>query len=168
MIKRATSLTCAWKDMYEGILNHSQNEVVKTNADKIGNIVNLSSSFTGSSYTIREKYQNAMTNFAQFGRSDIFITFTCTTEWNEITKNLEEWQCVKYRPDLVIRVFCLKLAELIKEIKKKYILAVPIAHCTCYHVSETGSSLCANVDYPKQYVDYPTNICCPNTQALIA
>ncbi|GBP67504.1 hypothetical protein EVAR_49870_1 [Eumeta japonica] len=54
------------------------------NASNIGQHVILPSSFTGSPRFMNEKSQDAMTYVRKFGRPDLFITFTCNTEWPEI------------------------------------------------------------------------------------
>ncbi len=75
-----------------------------------------------------QKYQDAMAIVRKYGRPDLFITFTCNPKWKEITENLLEGQSADMRPDLVARVFSLKLKRLLKDIKKKHIFGVPVAH----------------------------------------
>ena len=50
-------------------------------------------------------YQDAMTIVRKYGKSDLFITFTCNPLWDDITSNLLPNQKVTDRPDLVVRVF---------------------------------------------------------------
>ena len=52
----------------------------------------------------------------EFGKPDLFITFTCNPQWKEITENLFKYQSVENRLDLVASVFRLKYKELIREI----------------------------------------------------
>ncbi len=52
----------------------------------------------------------------KFGRPDLFVTFTCNPELLEITAELLERQTSKDCPDLVSRVFQLKLIKMIKDI----------------------------------------------------
>ena len=51
----------------------------------------------------------------------MFVTFTCNPKWKEIKDNLYPGQIASDRPDLIARVFHLKLASLIDEITKKSI-----------------------------------------------
>ena len=57
----------------------------------------------------------------EFGKPDLYITFTCNPKWKEITDNVREYQKVENRPDLIVRVFRLKCKELIKDIVEKKI-----------------------------------------------
>ena len=55
----------------------------------------------------------------RFGISDLFITMTCNPNWREIKENLLPGQSASDRPDLVIRVFHLKVKYLLDLITKK-------------------------------------------------
>ena len=48
----------------------------------------------------------------KFGKPDLFITFAYNPQWEEITSVLLLDQKASDRPDLIVRVFCLKLKEL--------------------------------------------------------
>lgn len=64
----------------------------------------------------------------KFGKPDLFITFTCNPTWPEITDNLLPNQTASDRPDLVDRVFKLKLEALLKDIVVYGVLGeVPVA-----------------------------------------
>ena len=54
---------------------------------------------------------------ARRGKPHYFITMTCDKNWPEILANLEEGQNPMDRPDLCNRVFKMKLAELMKDIR---------------------------------------------------
>jgi hypothetical protein len=56
------------------------------------------------------------------GCPDAFITFTCNPQWLEIKRVLPLGQQPQDRPDLVTRVFKIKLKELISHIHKNHIL----------------------------------------------
>ncbi|XP_073411764.1 uncharacterized protein [Dendrobates tinctorius] len=83
----------------------------------IGKTVILPSSFEGSPNNMQQRYQDAMAIVTKYGRPDIFVTMTCNPKWMEITENLEPWQQVEHKPDLVACVFRLKLNSLLKDIK---------------------------------------------------
>jgi hypothetical protein len=61
------------------------------------------------------------------GCSDAFVTFTYNPQWLEIKRALLLEQQPQDRPDLVTRVFKIKLKELINDIHKKHILGRTIA-----------------------------------------
>jgi hypothetical protein len=60
-------------------------------------------------------------------RITLFITITFNPEWPETKENLKPWQRSEYRPDLIARVFNLKLKELLKDIIERQILGVVVA-----------------------------------------
>lgn len=51
-----------------------------------------------------------------YGKSDLFVTFTCNPTWPEIQNELLQGQTATDRPDLVARVFSLKLDAFKKDI----------------------------------------------------
>lgn len=76
----------------------------------------LPSSFTGSARNMRQLCLDAMAIFGTIGKPDLFITFTCNTRWLEITSNLLPGEEPHDRPDMVTRVFHLKLKDFMKDI----------------------------------------------------
>jgi hypothetical protein len=62
-------------------------------------------------------YHDAMARVRKFGKPDLFVTFTCNPKWKEIIDALLPGQTAKDRPELVTRVFNLKLDALLKDIK---------------------------------------------------
>jgi hypothetical protein len=62
-------------------------------------------------------YQDAMARVRKFGKPDLFVTFTYNPKWKEIIDALLLGQTAKDRPELVTRVFNLKLDALLKDIK---------------------------------------------------
>ena len=83
---------------------------------EIGRHVILPSTFQGSPRHMQQQYQDAMAIVSECGTPDVFLTFTCNPKWREINENLYEGEKVEDRPDLVARVFRLKLKALKKMI----------------------------------------------------
>ena len=57
------------------------------------------------------------------GPPDLFVTMTCNPRWIEIERHVESHipgQHPNDRPDVITKVFKIKLDELIKDIKKKH------------------------------------------------
>ena len=77
---------------------------------------------------MRERYYDAMSIVGKYGKPDMFITMTCNPRWKEIQENLFEGQTAIDRPDLVARVFKLKLDQLKKEILENNIFGEVAAH----------------------------------------
>ena len=63
----------------------------------------------------------------QFGKPDLFVTFTCNPNWSEITECLSDNQCYSDRPAILARVFNLKYNEFINDITNKHALGVTVA-----------------------------------------
>ena len=53
---------------------------------------------------MERKYDDAMGVVARFGKPDLFITFTCNTNWREIQEALLPGQKPEHRPDIVNKV----------------------------------------------------------------
>ncbi|GBM27572.1 hypothetical protein AVEN_97086-1 [Araneus ventricosus] len=64
---------------------------------------------------MRERCADAMSIFAKYGAPDLFITFTANPKWPEITENLRPSEQTTDRPDLLARVFNLKLKSLMDD-----------------------------------------------------
>ena len=82
--------------------------------------------------------QDAMTIVRKFGQPGLFISFTCNPLWDQITCSLLNAQKATDRPDLIVRVFKLKLRELLTEIFKKHILGIPLANVYTIEFQKRG------------------------------
>jgi len=69
---------------------------------RVGRIVVLPSSFIGSPKNMMQNYQDAMALVRKFGKSDLFITFTCNLAWSEIADSIHLWETPTNRPDIVV------------------------------------------------------------------
>lgn len=87
----------------------------------------LPSSFIGGARYIIQNYQDAMAICRWIGYPDLFITFTCNPKWPKVQRYLQEG-CLKAedRPDIVCRVFKLKLDALIIDCRKNKLFG-PVA-----------------------------------------
>ncbi|BBH02471.1 early nodulin-like protein 7 [Prunus dulcis] len=88
-------------------------------ANNIGQRVILPSSYTGSARYMLNNYQDAMAICRQYGNPDLFITFTCNVKWPEIVRefNTKPGYKPEDRPDIVSRLFKIKLDDMINYIK---------------------------------------------------
>ena len=96
-----------------------------SNSNDIGkSVIILPSSYTGSPQYMIEHYHDAMTICRFYGHPDLFITFTCNPLWPKIQRMLDyiSGQKPDDRPDIISRVFRVKLLQLIDDIKKMNIL----------------------------------------------
>lgn len=90
-----------------------------SDANNIGQKVILPSSYTGSPRYMLNNYQDAMAICRQYGNPDLFITFTCNVKWPEIVREFNKKLGYKPddRPDIISRVFKMKLDDIIGYIK---------------------------------------------------
>jgi hypothetical protein len=72
------------------------------------------------------------------GCLDVFVTFTCNPQWLEIKRALLLGQQPQDRPDLVTRVFKIKLKKLINDIHKKHILGRTIVGIYVVEIQKRG------------------------------
>ena len=93
-----------------------------TDASMIGQPMLLPSSFIGSPKDMQRRYMDAMTLVQKFGKPDFFLTMTCNPMWPEIQAMMAPVDTTTDRPDLVSRVFNLRLKELKHEILKCHLL----------------------------------------------
>ncbi|EJK75195.1 hypothetical protein THAOC_03091, partial [Thalassiosira oceanica] len=82
----------------------------------VGKRVILPSSFTGGPRYQHQEYLDSMALFQRFGRPHLFLTMTCNPNWQEIKDQLKEGQTALNRPDIVARVFKMKLDQLLKDL----------------------------------------------------
>uniref|UniRef100_A0A0K0EC76 Helitron_like_N domain-containing protein n=1 Tax=Strongyloides stercoralis TaxID=6248 RepID=A0A0K0EC76_STRER len=75
-------------------------------------------SLTGGPKWYKFKEQNALAVQRFYGKPHLFITFTCNPKWPEIINSLPNGFKSTDRPDIVVRVFALKLNELINMLRK--------------------------------------------------
>ena len=83
-----------------------------TNTASLGQRIILPSTFIGGPRHMHQLYQDAMAIVRKHGKPDLFITMTCNPGWPEIKQELLNGQTPLDRPDLVARVFKLKLDSL--------------------------------------------------------
>jgi len=92
-----------------------------------GRRIILPASFSGSPRELRQCYLDAMSIVQRFGKPDLFVTMTANPSWPEIRQNLRPGESVANRPDLVSRVFRLKLRALMDDLIKDGVLGRAVA-----------------------------------------
>nr|KAJ0188926.1 hypothetical protein LSAT_V11C900458960 [Lactuca sativa] len=94
-----------------------------TDISNIGQRVILPSSFTGGAQYMMQNYLDAMSLCKWFGYPDYFITVTCNPKWPEIQRFIADTNLKpEDRPDILSRLFKMKLDSLIKDLKKNSLL----------------------------------------------
>ena len=88
------------------------------NLSNTGQKVILPSSFTGGARFMQQNYLDAMALCKWFGYPDFFITITCNPKWPEVSRFLKDTSIKpEDRPDILCRLFKMKLDSMIKDLK---------------------------------------------------
>ena len=104
-------------DNMQGITDAVGNGCI--DGSSLGKKTVLPSSHTGGRRYFLENFQDGLAICRVHGAPDIFTTFTCNPKWPEITEALlsEPGQRPTGRADIVVRVYHMKLAEYIADIR---------------------------------------------------
>ncbi|KAL6554020.1 hypothetical protein OROMI_019693 [Orobanche minor] len=90
-----------------------------TETSAVGKPFILPSSFTGGKRYMIQNYQDAMAICKWTGYPSLFITFTCNPKWPEITRFVNKRGLrPEDRQDISVRIFKLKLDELLADLKR--------------------------------------------------
>lgn len=167
-------------ELYSGLMDHVHN-LADSEGVKPGTICILPSSFQGGPRAQQQNFQDAMAIVRKYGKPDLFVTFTCNPKWIEIQENLNSWETADNRPDLVARVFKLKLQQLMDDILKKQVFGTVIAYVYVIEFQKRGLPHChtlfvlGNEDKPrtKEIIDkivcaeIPDPELCPRLHEII-
>lgn len=118
-------------EMYKGLT-----DVIlrgETDPSRCGRRIVLPATFVGGARYMIQNYLDAMAICGWAGYPDLFITFTCNHKWPELVDFLKVYRLKpEDRPDLVSRLFKIKLDHLIKEIKKGDVFGKVKSGKDCY------------------------------------
>ncbi|KAL6581948.1 hypothetical protein OROMI_005962 [Orobanche minor] len=108
-------------------LTHAIDEGLLDTSQK-GQLTILSSTFTGGRRWFDQVFQDSMAICKWTGYPCLFITFTCNPKWPEITRYVESRGLrPEDRPDILCRVFKIKLGEFVSDLKDKHMFGKPKA-----------------------------------------
>nr|CDJ90379.1 uncharacterized protein LOC100903664 [Haemonchus contortus] len=145
-------------DSYRGLADYVTGDNDITGPAGVRRVI-LPSSFPGSPRAMVQNYQDAMAIVSKYGKPDLFITFTCNPAWREITEQLENGQTASDRPDIVARVFNIKLQELYCDLVKRQVLGAVSAYISVMEWQKRGLPHChilitlAEQDKPRSVSD---------------
>ncbi|XP_018497175.1 uncharacterized protein LOC100905460 [Galendromus occidentalis] len=103
-----------------------------------GRRIILAASFTGGPRYMVAQYQDAMSIVSKYGKPDLFLTFTCNPTWPEIVDNLAPGQVASDRPDLIARVFQLKVKAFCNEVIQNQVLGEVAAYIYVIEFQKRG------------------------------
>ena len=110
-------------------------------------------------------YQDAMAIVRKHKKPDLFITFTCNPNWPEILRELRGSEPAWARKDLIVRVFHIKLKQLLDDLLNKHVLGKPVAYLHVIEFQKRGLPhahillILAAEDKPRTVDDYDTIVC---------
>jgi len=136
-----------------------------TPLSEVGTKVILPSSFSGGPRQMWQLYHDAMAIVRSCGKPDLFITMTANPKWDEITNALLPGQTAQDRPDLVARVFRLKLQALLRLITEKCVFGRLVAHVYVVEFQKRGLPhahiliILQASDKPHNAADYDRMVC---------
>jgi hypothetical protein len=122
-------------DSYSAIQNAAENG---DDLNNVGQRVVLPSSFIRGPRQMYQLYHDAMAIVRTCGKPDLFITMTCNPRWPELTEALLPGQDAQDRPDLVARVFKLKLNEMLEDLYKSYVFSDVVGHVHVVEFQKRG------------------------------
>lgn len=110
------------KDKFRVADKPTVDSAINNNNDVAG--VKLPSSVTGAPRYFHEKLKDAIKICEKHGGPHVFITITCNPQWEEIRRELQSGQSPFHRPELLVRVFKIKLDEIINDIYDENLFGV--------------------------------------------
>jgi len=113
-------------ELYKGLVDAVN--TADANLNETGRRLILPSSFVGGPRYMLNLFHDSMAIVRQYGKPDLFITVTCNPKWFEITSRLLLGQRAQDQPDLVTRVFRLKLNAIMDQLIKCKVLGEVVAH----------------------------------------
>jgi len=140
----------------------------------VGQRIILPSTFIGSPRHMAQQYQDAMAIVGSTSNPDLFITFTANPQWIEVTNAILPGQTAQERPDIVSRVFKLKLTALCEDLFNKHVLGRVVARMHVIEFQKRGLPhahiliILHTDDKPKTVEDIDSIVCAeipdPNQQ----
>ncbi|OWZ01518.1 Helitron helicase [Phytophthora megakarya] len=110
------------RDPFSGLKDmHLRDHIGPTSTsglNDVGDHVIQPSAFPGSERYMRQQYYDDMAVVRQFGKPDLFETVTTNPKWKEIQHELRPGPTSSDRPDIVTRIFRMKINALLDDITK--------------------------------------------------
>jgi hypothetical protein len=125
-----------------------------TEGSEMGKMTILPASHTGGRRYMLQNYHDGIAICREYGPPDFFVTFTCNPKWAEIAEGiLDVGQRPNDRSDIIVRVFHMKLDELLRDIKDGTVFGP----CNAGNLLISSSKLLAYICY---LLSIPLNMRC--------
>lgn len=125
-------------ELYQGLLDAIDHHDEANAGVPVEKSVILPSTFLGGHRHQHQCYQDAMSMVRRHGKPDFFITFTCNPKWPEIANCLRPNEEAWMRPDIVTRVFKMKVDELLADLMHGNIFGKHVAHTAVIEFQKRG------------------------------
>ncbi|KAG7589037.1 hypothetical protein ISN44_As07g013540 [Arabidopsis suecica] len=113
----------------------------KTDMNDEGKAFYLPATFVGGPRYMKNMYMDAMSTCNHYGFPDLFITFTCNPKWPELVRFCSERNCNSDdRPEIISRMFKMKLNSLMDDLTKKHILGKTVSSMYTIEFQKRGLS----------------------------
>ncbi|KAG3081284.1 hypothetical protein PI125_g20215 [Phytophthora idaei] len=125
----------------------------------------LSSKFPGGVRYMRQQYYDSMAIVRQFGKPGLFIAVTTNPKWLEIQNNLLPGKTASDRPDIVARVFNMKLKAILEDITTNRVFGDMQAYVYVIELQKQGLPhahilvIQKGESKPRTSVDYDRFVC---------
>ena len=86
-----------------------------------------------------------MATVRKFGKPDFFITMTTNPAWPDVIDNLHGQETAHNRPDLVARVFRMKLKSLLNDLIQRGVLGKPVGYTWVIEFQKRGVAPCTHI-----------------------
>ena len=96
--------------------------------EQIGQHIVLPPTITGTPRWYKRQYQDAMAIVRDIGKPSYFITITCNPNWPEIKRALFPGEQPGNRPEVLAKVFKIRLDALMHDLLKRQVLGKVIGH----------------------------------------
>lgn len=113
-------------DQYIHLQDAMANDVY-VDPNSLGQKIILPSTFVNSPRYLQQYVQDTFAYVRNYGKPDLFITFTCNPKWKEITDELFCGQSSTDRQDIKASVFRLKVEKLMNVLNKGFVLGTTVA-----------------------------------------
>jgi len=150
-------------DLYKGLADAIT--AGENNTASLGHRVILPSSHIGSPRHMHQLFQDAIAIVRCKCRPHIFITITCNPNWPEIQEALKPSETPNDRPDIISRVFRMKLNALLEYLTKNKIFGKVIGHIHVVEFQKRGLPhahillIISPEDQPRTTDDYDKIVC---------
>ncbi|XP_031358919.1 uncharacterized protein LOC116182523 [Photinus pyralis] len=121
------------------VRDYLQRELRKTDPNKtLGKVLRLTTSVVGSPAWYQQYFHDSMAMFQRIGRPTFMITTTSNPTWKEVKNSMMKNQNVVDRPDVLCRVFAIKINMMRDLIEKKHIFGKPKAFLEALEFQKRG------------------------------